>query len=166
MSQQVLVLNASYEPINVCSMQRAVVLVLKEKAEVLERAARRLRSAAGALLDRPLVIRLRYYIRVPRNEARKISRRAVFARDGYLCQYCGATSQLTLDHVVPRSRGGRSSWDNVVTCCSPCNLSKGSRLPEEIGWSLRRAPRPPRPDVFISVAAPRKPRIWEPYLLA
>ncbi len=163
MLQQVLVLNASYEPINVCSLQRAVVLVLKRKAEVLERAARALRSAAGALLDHPIVIRLVYYVRVPRNGARKISRRAVFARAGYRCQYCGASSHLTLDHVTPRSRGGRSSWENVVTCCSPCNLRKGSRLPEEVGMRTQR-PRTPRPDVFISVAAPRRPSTWEPYL--
>jgi len=163
MSQQVLVLNASYEPINVCSLQRAVVLVLKRKAEVLERAAQALRSAAGAVLDHPLVIRLVYYVRVPRNEARKISRRAVFARDGYACQYCGATSHLTLDHVTPRCRGGSSSWDNVVTCCSPCNLRKGDRLPEEVNMRTQQ-PRPPRPDVFISVAAPRRPKTWEPYL--
>lgn len=164
MSQQVLVLNASYEPINVCSLQRAIVLVLKEKAEVLERAAARLRSAAGAVLDHPLVIRLRYYVSVPRHSARKISRRAVFARDGYRCQYCDAGAQLTLDHVIPRSRGGHSGWDNVVTCCSPCNLRKGDRTPDEIGWTLRASPRPPRPDVFISVAAPRHPRSWEQYL--
>ena len=164
MSQQVLVLNASYEPINVCSLQRAIVLVLKEKAEVLEKAAERLRSAAGAVLDHPLVIRLRYYVSVPRHSARKISRRAVFARDGYRCQYCGAGSHLTMDHVVPRSRGGRSAWDNVVTSCAPCNLRKGDKLPGEIGMHPRSKPRAPRPDVFISVAAPRQPKSWLPYL--
>ena len=164
MSQQVLVLNASYEPINVCSLQRAIVLVLKEKAEVLERAAARLRSAAGAVLDLPLVIRLRYYVSVPRHSARKISRRAVFARDGYRCKYCGAGSQLTIDHVIPRCRGGHSDWDNVATCCSPCNHRKGDSTPEEMCWTFRTPPRAPRSDIFISVDAPGDPRSWEPYL--
>jgi len=163
MAQQVLVLNATYEPINVCSLQRAVVLVLKNKAEVLERAVKKLRSAT---MDHayPLVIRLVYFVRVPRHESRKISRRAVFARDGYQCQYCGTGSHLTMDHVVPRSRGGRSAWDNVVTSCAPCNLRKGDRLPGEIGMHPRAKPRAPRPDVFISVAAPRQPTSWQPYL--
>ena len=163
LAQQVLVLNATYEPINVCSLQRAVVLVLKDKAEVLERAARHLRSATANHAS-PLVIRLRYFVRVPRHESRKISRRTVFARDGYVCQYCGAGSHLTMDHVIPRSRGGRSSWENVVTSCAPCNLRKGNRLPAEIDMHPRSVPRPPRPDVFISVAAPRQPNAWLPYL--
>jgi 5-methylcytosine-specific restriction endonuclease McrA len=163
MAQQVLVLNATYEPINVCSLQRAVVLVLKNKAEVLERAARKLRSATQTHAH-PLVIRLVYFVRVPRHESRKISRRAVFARDGYECQYCGAAAHLTMDHVIPRSRGGRSSWDNVVTACAPCNLRKGNRLPTEIDMRPRTSPRPPRPDVFIAVAAPRQPHAWQPYL--
>jgi 5-methylcytosine-specific restriction endonuclease McrA len=88
----------------------------------------------------------------------------VFARDGYACQYCGAGSHLTMDHVVPRSRGGRSSWDNVVTSCAPCNLRKGNRLPSEIGMHPRTRPRAPRADIFISVAAPRQPKSWLPYL--
>jgi len=163
MAQQVLVLNATYEPINVCTLQRAVVLVLKKKAEVLERAGRRLRSAAADHAY-PLVIRLITYVRVPRNEKRRISRRAVFARDGYSCQYCGAQSHLTVDHVVPRSRGGGSGWDNVVTSCAPCNVRKADRLPDEVGMVPRSAPRPPSPDVFIAVAAPRQPDSWRPYL--
>jgi 5-methylcytosine-specific restriction endonuclease McrA len=165
MAQQVLVLNATYEPINVCSLQRAVVLVLKNKAEVLERAAKKLRSAT---MDHayPLVIRLVYFVRVPRHESRKISRRAVFARDGYECQYCGAGSHLTMDHVVPRSRGGRSSWDNVVTSCAPCNLRKGNRLPEEVEMRMLVIPRPPTPTLFVTLSAPRVPDGWQPYLTA
>lgn len=163
MSQQVLVLNATYEPINVCSVQRAVVLVLKAKAEVLEGAAHRLRTCETSL-TLPLVIRLSYYVRVPRNESRKITRRAVFARDGYSCQYCGSGAKLTMDHVVPRSRGGNSSWENVVTSCAPCNHRKGDRLPHEIQMFPRTNPRPPNPEIFIAVAAPRRPKSWEPYL--
>jgi 5-methylcytosine-specific restriction endonuclease McrA len=163
MAQQVLVLNATYEPINVTSVQRAVVLVLKEKAEVLERASRRLRSFAREHAW-PLVIRLLSFVRVPRHEARKITRRAVFARDGYSCQYCGSVNRLTMDHVVPRSRGGRSTWDNVVTSCAPCNSRKGDLLPREANMQLRRAPKAPAPTVFIAVAAPRRPDSWDPYL--
>lgn len=163
-AQQVLVLNATYEPINVCSLQRAVVLVLKNKAEVLERAARQLRSAAASHVH-PLVIRLITYVRVPRNEKRRISRRAVFARDGFRCQYCGSGSHLTVDHVIPRSRGGGSGWDNVVTSCAPCNIRKADRLPDEVGMIPATIPKPPPPDVFISVAAPRQPTSWAAYLL-
>ena len=105
MADQVLVLNASYEPINVCSLKRAVVLVLKEKAEVIERAARALRSATQNHVF-PLVIRLVYYVNVPRHRSRRISRRALFARDGYTCQYCGSASNLTIDHVIAMAAPG------------------------------------------------------------
>ncbi len=162
---QVLVLNASYEPLNVCSLRRAHVLVFKGRAEVLEQLDRPLRSATDTY-PWPHVIRLVNYVRVPRAVQRKISRRALFARDGWRCAYCGtASGRLTLDHVVPRSRGGGSVWENVVTSCAPCNLRKGNRLPAEIDMHPRSVPRPPRPDVFISVAAPRQPHAWLPYLV-
>lgn len=163
MAQQVLVLNATYEPINVCSLQRAIVLVLKKKAEVIERGARRLRTATTAFVE-PLVIRLVYYVRVPRFQARRISRRAVFARDGHACQYCGAASRLTVDHVVPKSRGGTSSWENVVTACAPCNTRKSDKLPDEIGMHPRLAPRAPTPNELIAVATTRRPDSWNAYL--
>jgi 5-methylcytosine-specific restriction endonuclease McrA len=165
MAQRVLVLNASFEPINVTSLQRAVVLVLKRKAEVLEEAAVPIRTS-GAGFVKPQVIRLAYLVRVPRYEARKITRRALFARDGYACQYCGSSARLTVDHVVPRSRGGGSGWENVVTSCAPCNSRKGDHLPGEIEMFPRTKPRPPHPSVFIAVAAPRRPKSWEPYLAA
>jgi 5-methylcytosine-specific restriction endonuclease McrA len=112
---QVLVLNASYEPLNVCSVRRAHVLVWKGKAEVIEESENPLRSAGRAFV-RPLVIRLLQYVRVPRAVKRRISRRVLFARDGWRCAYCGTSGgRLTLDHVVPRSRGGDSTWENVVT---------------------------------------------------
>ena len=163
MAQQVLVLNATYEPINVCSLQRAVVLVLKNKAEVLERAAKKLRSATMNHAY-PLVIRLVYFVRVPRHESRKISRRAVFARDGYSCQYCGSTGHLTLDHVIPRSRGGCTSWENVVASCAPCNVRKGSNLPHEVGMVPCNNPRPPTSVDFLLPKTREVPESWEPYL--
>src|SRR4026208_2536683 len=116
--QQVLVLNASYEPLNVCSVRRAHVLVFKGKAEVLEDLPRPLRSATDTFRW-PHVIRLVSYVRAPRAGKRKISRRALFARDGWRCQYCGSTGKLTLDHVVPRSRGGHSGWEDGGTSGGP-----------------------------------------------
>jgi 5-methylcytosine-specific restriction endonuclease McrA len=162
--QQVLVLNASYEPLNVTTVRRAHVLVFKGKAEVIEELDQPLRSATVAF-PRPHVIRLVQYVRVPRTLQRKISRRALFARDGWRCMYCGTTGgKLTLDHVVPRSRGGDSVWENVVTCCAPCNHRKGNRSLAEAQMTLSATPRPPAPVLFIQLAAPKIPQRWEPYL--
>ena len=159
-----LVLNATYEPINVCTVRRAAVLLLKEKAELVERARWELRSEHTAL-PRPVVIRLVSYVNVPRDTSRrKITRRAVFARDGWSCQYCGTRSSLTVDHVVPRSKGGDSSWENIVASCAPCNRRKGDRLPAQAGMHPRRAPRAPSPHVFITVAAPTIPPAWRQWL--
>ena len=164
--QQVLVLSASFEPLNVCSVRRAHVLVWKGKAEVLEQLDVPLHSASSTY-PWPHVIRLVTYVRVPRGVKRKISRRALFARDGWRCVYCGtASSRLTLDHVVPRSRGGDSVWENVVTSCAPCNLRKGNRLLHEISMELRELPRVPAPVLFIRLAAPSIPTRWQPYLEA
>src|ERR671932_2848353 len=150
---QVLVLNASYEPLNVTTVKRAHVLVFKGKAEVLEQLERPLHSATDTY-PWPHVIRLVSYVRVPRAAQRKISRRALFARDGWRCVYCGTSAgRLTLDHVVPRSRGGDSVWENVVTSCAPCNLRKGNRLLEEVSMQLRAQPRAPAPALFIRLAS-------------
>ena len=119
-------------------------------------------------LDRPCVIRLVRYVRVPRDvHRRKITRRAVLARDSYTCQYCGREQAgLTVDHVIPRSRGGSSHWDNIVAACAPCNRKKGNRLPNEAAMPLRTSPKAPGPTVFIRIASPRVPDAWEQYLLA
>ncbi len=163
---RVLVLNATFEPINVCTVRRAVVLLLKEKAEVIEHGEFVLRSATQTV-SRPVVIRLVSYVRVPRDtHRRKITRRAVFARDDWTCQYCGARSNLTVDHVIPRSKGGPSSWENIVASCAPCNLRKGNALPRQAGMRLQRQPRTPSPHVFIHVASPTIPAAWLQYLAA
>jgi 5-methylcytosine-specific restriction endonuclease McrA len=162
----VLVLNATYEPINVCTVRRAVVLLLKEKAEVVEHGELALHSASHTMA-RPVVIRLVTYVRVPRDtHRRKITRRAVFARDDWTCQYCGARSNLTVDHVIPRSKGGPSSWENIVASCAPCNRRKGDALPLQAGMQLVRQPRTPGPTVFIHVASPTIPIAWRQYLAA
>ncbi|HZE06456.1 MAG TPA: HNH endonuclease [Solirubrobacteraceae bacterium] len=159
-----LVLNATYEPINVCTVRRAVVLLLKEKAELIEQAEWQLHSATSTMA-RPAVIRLVAYVRIPRDtHRRKITRRAVFARDDWTCQYCGARSNLTVDHVVPRSKGGTSTWENIVASCAPCNRRKGNAMPRQAGMRLLREPRTPSPNVFIQVASPTIPAAWRAYL--
>jgi 5-methylcytosine-specific restriction endonuclease McrA len=162
---RVLVLNATHEPIHVCSVRRAAVLLLKSKAVVLESGDRVLHSE-HVQLERPVVIRLVTYVHVPRDvHRRKITRKAVLARDAWTCQYCGSERPgLTVDHVIPRSRGGESVWENIVASCAPCNRRKGNRLPREIQMHPRTTPRAPGPTVFIRVAAPRPPVIWERYL--
>jgi 5-methylcytosine-specific restriction endonuclease McrA len=162
----VLVLNATYEPINVCTVRRAVVLLLKEKAEVIERAEFVLHSE-NSTIPRPMVIRLVAYVRIPRDtHRRKITRRAVFARDDWTCQYCGSRSNLTVDHVIPRSKGGTSNWENIVASCAPCNRRKGNALPRQAGMRLLKQPRTPNPHVFIQVASPTIPASWRQYLAA
>ncbi len=143
LQQPVLVLNASYEPINVCGARRAIVLVLKGVASAEETSAHTV-SAARQHLSIPSVIRLLEYRRIP-HQTRALSRKNILMRDRHICQYCQRTghhSPLTLDHVVPRSRGGDTSWENLVACCHDCNNRKGNRTPEESGMRLARAPRP------------------------
>jgi 5-methylcytosine-specific restriction endonuclease McrA len=160
----VLVLNATYEPVNVCTVRRAAVLLLKEKAEIIEHSSYELRSEHSTM-PRPVVIRLVTFVKVPRDtHRRKITRRAVFARDGWTCQYCGSRANLTVDHVIPRSKGGGSTWDNIVASCAPCNRRKGDSLPAKIGMHPRHPPRVPHPQVFIHVASPTIPSAWRQWL--
>src|SRR3954449_3960149 len=143
LQKPVLVLNASYEPINVCAAKRALVLVLKGVATAEEHAPHAIHSARHSL-KLPSVIRLLEYRRIPQ-QARALSRKNILMRDRYACQYCqksGNSAQLTLDHVHPRSRGGESTWENLVACCHTCNNRKGSRTPDEAGMKLLRPPRP------------------------
>ena len=152
-----LVLNATYEPINVCTVRRATVLLLKEKAEVIEIGAHELRWARGSM-TKPVVIRLITYVRIPRDShKRKITRRAVFARDGWQCQYCGARTSLTVDHVIPRSKGGGSEWENIVASCAPCNRRKGDRLPHQVECT-RGSSRAFRARTCSSSSPPRRSR--------
>jgi 5-methylcytosine-specific restriction endonuclease McrA len=163
---RVLVLNATYEPLSIVSVQRAVVLLLKEKAELSEAAAERL-HAARTSLPVPLVIRLVYYVRIPRQVTLAPSRNSVLLRDNNTCQYCGATpgrANLTLDHVVPRSRGGDSTWDNVVAACRTCNIRKGDRTPEEAGMALRKRPGRPHYLAFLLLASAGPQHAWDKYV--
>lgn len=162
-SSHVLVLNATYEPIHVCGIKRAAVLLLKEKADVIENGDGELHAEHTAL-PRPAIIRLRTYAPVPRRSRRRLTRRAVFARDDWTCQYCGAKHDLTVDHVIPRSKGGSSEWENIVACCSACNRRKADRLPHQARMFPKTTPRPPHPSVFIQVACPRIPASWDAWL--
>ncbi len=139
----VLVLNATYEPINVTAVRRALVLILKGVATTEEEDGSFVHSARLALRI-PSVIRLLEFRRIP-YQTRALSRKNLLLRDRYTCQFCGrvfAAHELTLDHVIPRSRGGHTDWDNLVACCHTCNNQKGDRLPEEAGLKLLRPPRP------------------------
>lgn len=138
----VLVLNQSYEPLNLCRVRRAVTLIFYGKAEVLENSRGVLHSATR-VFEIPSVIRMVYLVRRPRFQ-RKLSKFEVFNRDKYTCQYCGRqVRELTLDHVVPRRLGGEHSWENIVSACKVCNRRKGGRTPHEAGMKLLRKPAPP-----------------------
>ena len=157
-----LVLNATYEPLCVVPVRRAVVLVLKEKAEVLHATDAALHSERRSFAV-PSVIRLTHFVKVPFRARAALSRRAVFARDNHRCQYCGAGAE-NIDHVVPRSRGGEHVWENVVAACRPCNTRKEDRLLHEAGLILRRRPTAPRELTWIIVAVGTVHPHWEPYL--
>jgi 5-methylcytosine-specific restriction endonuclease McrA len=159
-----LLLNASHEPLCVVPMRRAVVLVLKEKAEIVARNGAELHSER-VTLPVPSVIRLHHYVRVPYRNRVPLSRRAVFARDGHRCQYCNRAAE-NIDHVVPRSRGGTHSWDNVVASCRSCNSRKEDRLPAEAGLTLRHSPREPHADLWVIATAGTIDPAWEPFLPA
>ncbi|NQV06505.1 HNH endonuclease [bacterium] len=158
-----LVLNATYEPLSVVSIRRAVVLVVRDKAELVE-SSDRIWSSERMQVPVPSVIRLRRYVRVPFQRRVPLNRRAVFARDGSHCQYCGAAAE-NLDHVMPRSRGGDHIWENVVAACRPCNTRKGDRTPEEAGMVLTMPPKVPRRHgwLLIGLGGPPDPS-WMAYL--
>ena len=157
-----LVLNASYEPLCVIPVRRAVLLVLKEKADVLAAGEGEFRAEHLAIPS-PSVIRLRTFVRVPYRARVALSRRAVFLRDAHACQYCGGAAE-NIDHVVPRSRGGTHSWENVVACCRPCNARKENRTPTEARMRLRVVPRAPREHAWIVVAVGTLHPDWEPFI--
>ena len=144
MNEPVLLLNGNYEPLNVCTTKRAMGLILADKAMVLEN-GRGFIHTVSRTYERPSVIRLFYVVRRPRPRVR-LCKREILRRDGYRCQYCGReTSQLTLDHVVPRYRGGPHSWENLVAACPQCNRRKGGRTLAEARMELLRRPFEPRP---------------------
>ena len=161
----VLVLNLNYVPVNVCTVRRAIVLLAKGKAELLEprSEAARIRTYSAAL-DAPSIIRLVYLVKRP-FAPRRLSKKEVFRRDHYTCQYCGVKSQrLTLDHVVPRRYNGPNTWDNVVAACERCNLDKAGRTPHEANMKLRRTPTAPQPNPYRILENRAILAEWQPYI--
>jgi len=163
----VLLLNATYEPLRVITWQRAIRLLTLGKVEVIEETDREIRSVSF-VIRLPSVVRLLRLIR-PRRQPIKFSRQNIYLRDNFRCQYCGArvTSQeLNLDHVIPRALGGKTTWENIVTCCIPCNVQKGGNTPEAVG--LRLIQRPVKPDrlpgVAITINLQNAPDSWRDYL--
>lgn len=158
-----LVLNASYEPLSVVSSRRAVILVLRDKAVLVEAADDEWRSERASI-EVPSVIRLRHYVKVPYARRVPLNRRAVFLRDDSECQYCTRPAE-NIDHVMPRAQGGQHTWENVVAACRRCNTKKGGRTPVQAGMRLRRAPRVPRRDGWIMVTLGGSPDpCWIQYL--
>lgn len=166
MSHEVLVLNNDYEPLNVCNLRRAVVLVFLGKADVLHANNKEIATLEGAMVS-PTVVRLRYHIKRPLPELR-LSRRSILARDSYTCQYCGHTARdLTIDHVIPKRMGGKSTWENLVCCCRKCNGKKGDKPLELTAMKLARQPRKPRYVPFISLTKyleGARNDVWRDYL--
>ena len=161
----VLVLNQDYQALSVCTVERAVGLVLLHKAEVVESRADRLLRSARTSFPWPSVVRLKRYVRVPYRKV-LLTRRNVLRRDRHRCAYCGAADRLTIDHVLPRSRGGGDTWENLVAACTPCNNRKGNRTPEEAGMALRRRPFRPSHVMYMRDFIGTGEEAWKPYLFA
>lgn len=166
MSHEVLVLNSDYEPLNVCNMKRAISLVFLGKVDVLHENGRVFHSIHN-IYHAPSVVRLKTHIKRPKPKLR-LSRRSIFARDNYTCQYCGYTgADLTVDHVIPRRYSGPTSWDNLVCCCRKCNTKKGDKTLTQVGFALKKLPREPKYVPFISLTkfiAGSQNDIWKDYL--
>jgi len=163
MTMRTLVLNAGYEPLGVVSFKRALVLVMNEKATIIAADGEHPVFGLSGAWDRPSVIILRRYVRIPSGRSVPVSRRGVLRRDNGHCGYCGGAAS-TIDHITPRSRGGKDSWENLVACCLKCNNVKGNRTPGEMNWRLRSTPRAPHGSSWIVRGIERAETSWEEYL--
>ncbi len=157
-----LVLNATYEPLSVVSSRRALCLMIADKAEMIE-ADDVVFHSESLEFPSPAVVRLNYMVKAPRRRVANVSRRAVFVRDDYRCQYCGSGAD-SIDHVIPRSRGGLDDWDNLAAACRSCNSTKRNRTPAEAGMRLLRPCRAPRSTEWTIVGGVGVPDAWKPYL--
>ncbi|MBW7998040.1 MAG: HNH endonuclease [Candidatus Glassbacteria bacterium] len=164
LNTNVLVLNSSFQPLHVCHARRALVLVMGGKAEVVEYYEKLFVRSVTRCFQLPSVVRLRIYIRPDRRSV-VLNRRNIMRRDRYRCQYCGRSSdELTTDHVIPRSKGGEDTWENLITACTGCNNRKGNRTPETVGMKLLSTPKRPAFYSFIRFYHPRSHDKWKPYL--
>lgn len=160
--ETVLVLNYDYTPLNVTSLRRGFVLVDKGKAEILREYENPIVTTVGNFV-RPLIIRLLRYINYHKKKDLKMSRLKIYQRDGYKCIYCGTHKKLTIDHVMPKSRGGLNTWENMVTCCFDCNSKKGNKTPQEAG--MKMSVKPYKPSVFSELVVGKASKIWEEFKL-
>ena len=163
MNKRVLVLNLDHSPISVCTVQRAFLLIYLDKAQLLTEAKGFVLRSVNMVFPMPAVIKLNKYVRIPYMGV-ELNRQNIFKRDGFECQYCGNTKSLTLDHVFPRSKGGKSSWTNLVTACKRCNTQKGDFTPEEAGMKLIGNPYRPSYIMFLRDFSGFVQREWEPFL--
>ncbi len=165
--EHVLLLNITYEPLRIINWKKAITLLLLGKVEVLEEYSREIRSVSFTI-RLPSVVRLLRMVKRPKSPV-KFSRQNIYARDKYRCQYCGQkfpSEELTYDHVIPRSRGGKTEWENIVTCCVNCNRRKGGKTPAEAGMRLIRKPVKPTwvPALRITIGFREVPQSWRDYL--
>ena len=160
---KVLVLNQDYSPLTLCSVNRAFLLVFLDKAQLLEADQHELLHSVSEAFDKPAVIRINNYINVPYRGV-VLTRHNIFKRDGNKCQYCGDHRYLTLDHLIPRSKGGKSTWKNLVTACKNCNSKKGDRSVLEVGFKLKKQPFKPSYVMFLRDASGDLRKEWMPYL--
>lgn len=163
MNGKVLVLNQNYEPLTICNVRRAIVLIYLGKAEAIYCIEEKRVKSVHRSFEYPSIVRLVFFVRVPFKKI-ILSRKNILRRDNHRCQYCGITSNLTVDHVVPKSRGGEDSWENLTTACVKCNNKKGNRTPEEAKMHLLNIPKRPSHITFIKNFAGRIDNEWKPYL--
>jgi 5-methylcytosine-specific restriction endonuclease McrA len=168
-SRRVLILNQTFEPLQICSARRAVILLFAGKAERVEDTAQLMRSPSTAVCI-PSVIRLHHFVRQPIAPTLSFNKKNILKRDGYTCQYCGRNGgeRMTIDHVIPKSLGGRTVWENVVSACRACNLRKGNKSPDEVGFQLLRKPVRPRSASYLGILAYASQHYerWRKYLPA
>ena len=163
MNNRVLILNADYSPMMICTIERAIVLVFLNKSELIHEAKDKFLHSISKSFPVPLVIRLKRYVNIPYKKV-ALTRTNIFKRDGHSCQYCGKKDHLTLDHVIPKSKGGETSWKNLVTACSRCNSNKGDRTPTEANMKLQSMPYRPTYASFILNFSGYVCDEWLPYL--
>lgn len=156
---KVLVLNSDYTPLNVTNMRRGFILVMKGKAEIVKEDVNKIVTTIGEFA-KPIIIRLLNYIGY-RNKGIKVNRKRIMKRDGYACGYCKSKKNLTIDHIIPKSRGGKNTWDNLVTCCNRCNTIKDNKTPNEAGMTLKV--KAYQPSIFSSVISDEVEVEWSLY---
>ncbi|NMM50539.1 HNH endonuclease [Marinigracilibium pacificum] len=162
MNQKVLLLNQDYSPLAVCTVNKAFILLFLDKAEMVREFAGEALHSVTRTFPKPAVVKLKRYINLPYKNV-MLSRKNIFKRDDHKCQYCGKSSDLTVDHLVPKAKGGKTTWSNLVTACKRCNTVKGNSSPEEVGLELRRQPYRPNYLLFLRDYVGEQNKEWEDF---